>query len=155
MNTTSISTIRRLIQLAGTAILAVWSLNASALLIETHRGLELEATAVNLPATDNGSLNVKECSDCQRLSLSVSDAETRYVVRDDAGRDEVMTRQLFDKELRKIDNRSAMVLVFYRLDSNVVTEIRLMANAPVNTGRSTNRRNTLNNSNNSAQTLGQ
>jgi|GEM_PF-2059653 len=133
------TTIKHLAQglklLAGTAVLT-WSMAAQALLIETHGGLELEVSMVSMPSSDNGVLSITECSDCKRQVLKTSADTTRYVVRDKSGKTDQFSRQDFAAELRRIDNRDAMLVVFYKLDNQTVTEVLLMSNvlldSPIN-----------------------
>ena len=103
------------------------SITAQATLIETHEGLELDAAMITLPSSENGSLTVQQCDECDRLRLKTSPDTTNFVIRDESGNSEVISLAGFAKEMRLIDNRDAMVMVFYRIDTQTVTEAQLIS----------------------------
>ena len=117
------------------AVLCGFSITAQATLIETHEGLELTAAMITLPSSENGSLTVKQCDECDRLKLKTSTDITNFIIRDESGNSETVSLAGFAKEMRLIDNRDAMVMVFYRIDTQSVTEARLMSQKPVARGR--------------------
>ena len=110
------------------------SVTAQATLIETHEGLELDAAMITLPSGENGSLTVKQCDECDRLRLKTSADTTNFVIRDQSGNSETVSLADFAKAMRLIDNRDAMVMVFYQIDTQTVTEARLISQKPVARG---------------------
>ena len=81
-----------------------------------------------MPSSYNGALTIKECSDCERRALKTNAAITQYVVRDKSGNSATLSRQDFAAELLRIGNSDALVVVFYALDTQTVTEARLTSN---------------------------
>lgn len=110
------------------------SVTAQATLIETHEGLELDAAMITLPSSENGSLTVKQCDECDRLRLKTSADTTNFVIRDKSGNSEIISLADFARAMRLIDNRDAMVMVFYQIDTQTVTEARLISQKPVARG---------------------
>jgi len=109
-------------------------LTAQAILIETHEGLELDASMITLPSSENGSLTVKTGNKGGPLRLKTSIDTTTFVIRDEAGNRELVSLVDFAKAMRLIDNRNAMVMVFYRIDSQTVTEALLISQKPLASG---------------------
>ncbi len=109
------------------SLLSVFALSAQATLIETHGGLELEASMVTLPSNSSGSISIRECDDCDRITLKTNEATTRFVIRNSDGSTDTVSLKQFAAEMRMIDNRDAMVLVFYKLDTQTVTEANLIS----------------------------
>ena len=81
---------------------------------------EVELNYLRLPATDGGTLALKDCEDCDVLTLRAT-AATRYVINN---RDVMLID--FKKAISRITNRDDMDIdVFHHLESNTVTQVRM------------------------------
>ena len=76
------------------------SVTAQATLIETHEGLELDAAMITLPSSENGSLTVQQCDECDRLRLKTSPDTTNFVIRDESGNSEVISLRRLDHSIQ-------------------------------------------------------
>ena len=129
-DSTSRSIVRTLRPLFA-ATLICWAFGAQALMIENYNGLESDASMVSIPNSDNGTMTVKECNNCERIQLKTNAATTAYVVRDNSGKTATLSRQDFAAQLQLIDNRTALVAVFYEIATNTVTQVRLTSDVPL------------------------
>ncbi|MDG1462977.1 MAG: hypothetical protein P8R04_05340 [Gammaproteobacteria bacterium] len=113
-----------------TAVIAAFiSLNASAIIIETHDGLEVKASAVTLPNTDSGRVSVRPCDQCNPLRLNLDRDTTLYEIRSADGQASLVNLQQFAAEMRLIGNSNALVLIIYQLDNKTISQARLYSEA--------------------------
>lgn len=81
---------------------------------------EIELPNLRLPATEGGTIAIKECADCDALTLRVVGG-TRYVLND---RD--VTLAQLRSAANRITNRDDVIIdVYHHLESNTVTAVML------------------------------
>ena len=96
------------------------SLAAAADFRTTTEVYEIDLPNLRLPGTEGGTLALKECDDCEVLTLRVS-AGTRYVLNH---RD--VTLADFKYAVSRITNREDTIIdVSHDLESNTVTRVRV------------------------------
>ena len=106
--------IRKLLAL----VLLGLSLSAAADFKTTTEVYEIDLPNLRLPASEGGTLALKECDDCEVLTLRVS-AGTRYVVNH---RDVTLVE--FKKAISRVTNREDVIVdVAHHLASDSVTAV--------------------------------
>ncbi len=94
------------------------SLTAAADFKTTTEVYEIDLPNLRLPASEGGTLALKECQDCEVLTLSVS-AGTRYVLNH---RDVTLVE--FKKAISRVTNRQDVIVdVAHHLASDSVTKV--------------------------------
>ena len=94
------------------------SLSAVADFRTTTEVYEIDLPNLRLPASEGGTLALKECQDCEVLTLSVS-AGTRYVLNH---RDVTLVE--FKKAISRVTNRQDVIVdVAHHLASDSVTKV--------------------------------
>ena len=94
------------------------SLTAVADFRTTTEVYEIDLPNLRLPASEGGTLALKECQDCEVLTLSVS-AGTRYVLNH---RDVTLVE--FKKAISRVTNRQDVIVdVAHHLASDSVTKV--------------------------------
>ncbi len=99
-------------------VLLGMSLSAAADFTTITEVYEIDLPNLRLPGTENGTLAIKECDDCEVQSLRLSGG-ARYVLNDRA-----VTLAKFKSAISRITNRDDVIIdVYHHLESNTVTAV--------------------------------
>ena len=101
------------------AVTVLWSGAARPTLINVENAYETDAAHVRLPDDEHGQVTIRDCASCKAIILQVN-RDTRYLVS--ASAPAVSLEQL-RKAAAGAGGR--LMIVFYKLDSKVVTRIVL------------------------------
>ena len=107
--------------IATVAITALWSGAAPATLTNIENAYETDTANIRLPDNEQGQVSLRECATCKSVVLRVNQ-DTRYLIG-------ASSPPVSLDQLRKAAERAPgrLVVVFYNLDSKVVTRIVLSA----------------------------
>lgn len=112
---------RILLTLSAAALL--WSAGAESALQNVENAYEISPAQMVLPASDVGQLTIRQCITCKPVLLATN-AQTVYLIGTHSA---PVPLAKFRAAASKNDKQ--LVVVYYRLDSKIVTRVVLAAKA--------------------------